>query len=387
MNFSRRARQEPMDSKWRFSRWIGRSCLLLLLFLSLLVRAENKVQKNPSFEVQGVISAAMRRNGRLLPQPSVSFQMRVGESRWALKLLYPKPSPNDYSELVYDGKDLRYITCFTSRVERARAMGKPIGVNGCIGGVFRGEIPHLPFVHYAGPLWLAFASSRYFRARTNHWLEPVISYGAPSGIYDHRSHYLQQSHWTTHPASGLPSRVMYLAAGYERSPKMPEIKSPLPPPFQKGYTNAIYTVDRWMTNAGVCVPKVASLRIFSLYYDPQTGKPSGLKLFMIYKINTHSVRPVSEDLIPQEPFIPTTAFILETRCGPVEFSYLTREGRWLTVEEARRTPEYFAALGKQREKNIIFSVFLTLFLFIIFAPPLLWLAQNWWKQTKPQNGG
>lgn len=96
-------------------------------------------------------------------------------------------------------------------------------------------------------LWLAYGSGSYFEERTTNRLHPIWSLDDP---YLARQGFTVDASWERYPEGRLPLKVLYYNDGYART------RSGVrkwPPPFDQGFTNAIYEVTastnvlgRWM---------------------------------------------------------------------------------------------------------------------------------------------
>ena len=146
-------------------------------------------------------------------------------------------------------------------------------------------------------VWLAYASQNYFRSLVTNRIEPVWNLDDPA---------LRANHFTCAAqiqtdAAGLPLEVIYLSDGVYRGldgTKNLPITRNLPPPYDKGFTNAVFQRISSRLVDGTQVPDVFR---FTLYATPIAAPvPLLLRLVVEGRLTSSTVVSTADpDLRPQ----------------------------------------------------------------------------------------
>ena len=157
---------------------------------------------------------------------------------------------------------------------------------------------------YSQYIWLAYASGRYFQALTNNLLPPIWTMEDPRT----RAHpFMVRAQFITNGAPpGLPSYIEYVTDGIHREyhpGKQSLIELPLPPPFDGGFTNAVYEVRSWTNVGGMTLPTWFTFTVFS---SPLAGPPIRR---LIVQGSPSAIRTAlpNSDLLPRAPGVVSVA--------------------------------------------------------------------------------
>ena len=270
---------------------------------------------------------------------TAEFELTSDGRRWRMGVKPAKASRVEVAEAVHDGQ-----TTFCVFRKGSHSEGHESAV-----------VVDRPLLqHQASPematLWLAFGSSYYFDTRNVPEAEPafvwLVSSAAHYSPYD--LHKLKAEVTRFDGGAGLPSRVNYFSDGYMYSASLDKRSTfRWDKPYHNGFTNAIYEATVVTNLRGRTVPLVASIGVFAprgeAYKEPP-GKVS-TDLFRVYTYLlevTNLVDAAKVDVT--SPVLTAKTVISDSRFRSKWMGEVAYErSQWLTMEEARQTPEYSAA--------------------------------------------
>lgn len=351
---------------------LGVSALLLVPVALSLASAQEVAWSTP-FTVKGQVDFAKRDRidaAQLREYPPVIFSIQVEPSQWSVRIEGLDDEAFDYREAASDGITLYYVNCFETAVQRMRERGETTGDNIVNAWVYSGEILHNSFGHQIAPVWLAYGSSRFLDGNLAGWMEPVITYGAPSDVYSYQNRYLQEVLIDREPQPpSLPSTVVFLHDGMIRSMTEAELQIPLRTPWHQGFTNAVYQVLSWTNIGSLRLPLESELRTFRTTAEPQRRTSDELILYALYRIRLDSARLGAAVQFP--PILPGVAVVSETRLpGVSAIPYESRTGRWLAPEALMQTDLYLSKIGARSSAGIRRTIMIVVIGLIALLPVL-----------------
>jgi hypothetical protein len=296
------------------------------------------------YEVEGVVSfdhfVAKRR------EPEVSFHVAVRGPKWFIRTTRPDKLLADYEEAAYDGTNLYYVCSIKTAVGQRAATGKKTGVNNAIAWIYKGPVLHSDVSHIIAPVWFAYASSRYLAALTNSELEPVIMAPLSTGVYDLAVPFKQHAEITLSASlPNLPMRVVFFEDGFLRD-EMLRAPRKRKPPYDKGFTNAVYSAVNFTNVGGYSLPTTATLRIYAPKDDQFA--PNGLgtthhdvMLHSQYQIALTRATPQTS-LEEFQPKLLPTSVVTDARFVQQQgllVPYLS-DSNWATVAEITNSKDF-----------------------------------------------
>jgi len=379
--------------------------LFRMVLLWLITQMHGFAFGGPSFTVYGTIESKFY-DTTAKPSHTIAYNYQVSVSNclWVIQLhpisfwsAAPDAFPaatNSVCSAKYDGTNIYLLHSFEKWAESKRNSGEKIGWNVANALVVRGEVPRDPFAEGIGAVWLSYASSCYFRGRTNHDIEPMFSCTTslitPEQIVHQRGAWrlIDMSYvpeFLTVYNDGTPLTFNSLASGHE-----PQKYSS---PYDHGFTAAQYKVDQFTNFSGMQFPVSATFK--SLAPRANGTSTNDLRVVVEHKILANQFS--SETGIDNAPpSVPGETSVTEHRFfgEVVAFSYRT-QGRLLTDSEVKDLPEYqiakkvgwvtprnFTALNEQpagkNKRGVLLVVFISL------AGIILFFFQDWLRKSRKQ---
>ncbi len=301
---------EPLNSFGSTHRW-----LLCIVLLSSVAMA-----KCQEFEIEGQMTYTMFGHGAL-----------PGAQKWPLVFT------NDFAVAVsgcscmlsvHQGEGNRYVADFDGQalyqffiMPQKGGYTCLIGTNGIPPDDGRG-------LNY---LWLAYASGCYFSALETNRLSPIWIQDDPDLV---KNGFTVRGFWNIQKTLPLlPLQVCFLSDGVERTvsaDRKKHLEWHYPSPFDRGFTNASYSVFETQAVGGLMLP---SRFRFSRYYI--YGKQleilnmtEGVALRLREGTKVHIFRPQFDG----------TAFVLDDRLAGVDrrvspINYFVTNGNWRSISE------------------------------------------------------
>jgi len=263
--------------------------------------------------------------GNTQREDSVSFKVYVRDCQWLIHIV-----PGKFLKYRETSSDSQYM--YTLGV--LATPGVPQGAWGglvCPDSVpFCGPIPHAPVI------WLALADSCYLDKAGN-TLEPPYAQRATRVR-------LPVQVARNSDVARLPKEIVFFDDGFDRDSGLLKKRSP---PYDKGFTNAVYSVGGF-TNLGLfSLPISFTLRVFRQADDQRGAVPD-----FDYSGTVTNVRPTCS----LQSFVPA---IPEHRQGTIEDRRLAAGGaiigqgfqynatNWPTIAEAEKLPGFAKYLANQ----------------------------------------
>ena len=206
------------------------------------------------FEVEGEAVYDIHRGDAI--QMSVTNQFLVAFRNGEYRITTWPPGSSNYIQCAWDGKALRTVVADY----RGGANSGSVWLNaGTVESLMvpTADVPFLP------ALWLAYCSSGYFESRKDHEVEPVWPQDNP---LLRKQGFRVRAEWAL--ADGdphLPEAVAFLNDGIYRGydeKNLKPIEIPLPPPYQEGFTNAVYRANSMTNVDSLRVPADFFLRMY-----------------------------------------------------------------------------------------------------------------------------
>jgi hypothetical protein len=298
-----------------------RYVIYLLIFCGLAVStgAETNI-----ISVHGYIHYQSFVSGGLAASESRPFEISLQGDSWYLRTV----PPNKFVPEIHISYDNKKNTLFGLLQERK---------NLAIATLTTIEVPHFLEEPMAAPIWLTYASGRFFREDKEKTMYPPVTTDIAGGypllrLAPFRLPYVFEE---LSMSGGLPKRLLC----FENAKTNRVNGTKYPFPFDSsGFTSVVYRVTQ-VTNFGtLSIPLEAELDIFGI--RPSSGK---LERLSHYTVMTTNVSSVFGEL-RREPQLLGSATMYDYRTTErVRSKALCYESsRWLSPDEAKRQPK----LGK-----------------------------------------
>ena len=343
--------------------WITGHLILFTLFAVACGLCETGLGA-AAFEVDGVLDYQYwQKDGSKGYHKSISFTLSTDDCQYRIRgksddaqegSLYVETGCDGSDVYVYYARDLEaskrggqsWVLSNDKRtgelmVGNSNEEQAPKNVlNDASGEVYAGRVPH-----FNGQLheimWLAYASSCYFRNLTNAFLIPIWAQADPVYFINGAK---VKGDWTLlSPISKLPSKVVYYSAGTKEvrvGGRLSKVKEA--PPYDQGFTNAVYEVGA-STNTDIGrIPLTFSF----ITYAPIVG---GRDASLLQKVAECSGRLTALRMGSRpDRFVP--AIMPRTRVGDYRVAqlegnaltmiYISTTNKWSTVDELKHGPGY-----------------------------------------------
>ena len=270
--------------------------------------------------------------GNVVKEEPVSFKVYVRDCQWLIHITQQN-AHTKYLEIGFDGNTMYYSSMLDEKVIANINPKPPLWAGGLSSDAvpFNGSEPNIPVI------WLALASSCYLNDAKDH-LIPPYSTDAVRGS-------LPALVFRVSDLPKLPQTITFLDDGFDRRFGAPRQR---PPPFDKGFTNAIYTVNAFTNIGGYSLPRQFTLEVF-------LPASTGIALFAKYNGIVNNARPECSltNFIPETGgvgFVNDFRFISVDATRKTGFDYHT--DRWLSMNEVEALPRFSNyTIMEHREKN------------------------------------
>jgi hypothetical protein len=287
------------------------------------------------YKASGWIRAKQCVGGESAQQPFPSyFDVYVNGRNWLIRTTSKDSSdPILYREFSSDGK---YMYSFGRAKNDGNMPDQWGGAVLSTGVPFSAPIPMVPVI------WLGLSDASYIDHHSHFMIPPysIETLRIPFEISVTRRN----------NGSGLPEYMVFKADGYYR--QKGRLDQKWPPPYDTGFTNAIYSGLDFTNVGGVEVPKRFKLQVLrpseSLNDGNNQTKDAGLKplaLEWLYEgfVTNISAECTVTNFVPEIPFnseggIRDFRFAPSTAIVPQDFRY--KSSRWLSMGEVRRLPGF-----------------------------------------------
>jgi hypothetical protein len=291
------------------------------------------------YEADGMLEGETHSaRGDVVKEEPVSFKIYVRDCQWLIHITQQNDS-SKYREIGFDGHTMYYSAMLDEKVV-ANMNPKPALWTGGLSleaVPFNGVQPNIPVI------WLALASSCYLDDAKDHLIPPYSTdavRGSLPALVSRMNDLLK-----------LPQAITFFDDGFSRKYGVPRQR---PPPFDKGFTNAIYTVNTFTNIGGYNLPREFTLEVF-------LPASSNVVLFTKYNGIVDNVKSeCSLTHFTPEPggvgFVNDFRFISVGATRKTGFYYDTN--RWLSMNEVEALPgfsnyTYYEQLKKNEPTVII----------------------------------
>lgn len=324
------------------------ACFCILVFSCFA----GGVSFGQQYQVEGKVSGtAFDLDGKPMPDavPSHEFILCVSNCVWEMTLrlsdetaaYYRKQASDtgrsfdmsDYDRLTFDGTNLYYFsdeeTSFGKYSAKMRAAGTLIPAdkdNLATAAVVGQEVPH--FIEGDSHIWLAYASSCYFKNLTTNLLEVTWRWGfveiggllGPSQSVKRRTSWLLQQ-----DAPQLPKSVTYYLGDFGN------------------LTNAQYAVHSYKTFQNLTLPVESTLDVYRV--DSRVGLSTNMIRLIHYVVRAAAFKKLEKGFVFPPP-VPVLTDVTDHRFNSptdpaprVPVPYMIRD-RFLTKDEAKDSSNY-----------------------------------------------
>ncbi len=305
---------------------IGMGVLVAAAATTIIVKKNQKhAQAAYEYEADGIFEGEQHLLlGDVKKWNPVSFKIYVRNGQWLIYIPHPWGGAK-YLEIGFDGKTMYHSGVLEKNaIPRTDLSALPGLWDGSVSFdsvPFAGPEPHFPII------WLALASSRYLDDANDRLMPPysteVLRVRLPASVMR-----------MDNPPR-LPQTITFFNDGFDRREGVPK---KIHPPYDKGFTNAIYTVNTFTNIGGYSLPLTFNLKVFVHTYSG-----SGITLSDEYNgtITNISAECPLTNFIPEvisEGRIRDTRFVSADAIRESPFYYKTN--RWLNTNEVEGLPGF-----------------------------------------------
>jgi hypothetical protein len=263
--------------------------------------------------------------GKVVKDATTYFTVSVKDCRWLIQFSADLSKvAGGYKQVAFDGQNLYYF-----------GVRRDSGKNAIWGGaVSRDTVPYSAAIPRAPIIWLAFASSCYLDAHPKKLLPPYSSAMVRAEI----------SAQVVRCSGGarLPRSIVFMDDGFDRTYGKPKVR---PAPYDKGFTNAIFTALGFTKVAATEVPREFSLVVFRPSSEARSA--GELEVAHVFRGIVTEIREgcTRTDFVPEIPLgiegrISDTRLASRDAIVPQPFAY--RASNWLSMEQVRQLPGFEA---------------------------------------------
>ncbi|MBI4324929.1 MAG: hypothetical protein HY674_06660, partial [Chloroflexi bacterium] len=311
------------------------------------------------YEVDGMAQFRFFGSGIMKTQAAVTFKLSVHDGKWSIRYNRQGENGFDYEHVTFDGRYAYYLTSMETMVKTARAKGKDLADNVANAFVTEGENFHNQQAPEVGVVWLAFASSTFFDTLKTNRLAPPIPFDGVGFFYDTTKRTLN-THWERFDDSlRLPSTVVYFDDGRLRN------RMQRRPPYDKGFTNCVYSVKTSTNVNGVRIPLTSG---FTLYRPRTNGLAStDLEIVGEYDLALQKYRPT----VTRESFTPDIPGITAVFDSRVTNRVYRITNSWPSKEEILSNREYIKTFAGYKPYRPASKPIVKIILLAVLISPLV----------------
>jgi hypothetical protein len=276
-----------------------------------------------------------------------SFVARVEGAKWKIRTTRSDEALDYFEAGSDDLQQIYLLGSHTNRTapaaaERSPSQGVP-ELEKAFGRIQLGRVPHFNDPEAICILWLAYASGSYFASRTNQQIEPVYWFGGQA-FFD-RNLTLPAEWVLAKRPPCLPIQVVYFNDGFTRGVDGSGAPRVIPnqEPWQGGYTNAIYCVEKSFELGRHSIPGSFRLDIFRPKPNGQSSTDLLLSRSFKFTLTRAGLLEGRENFIPSIPgrtYVKDRRFIRNTNSA--DLGYVV-SSRW-PPPPAARAPRYVLLL-------------------------------------------
>jgi RNA polymerase sigma factor (sigma-70 family) len=282
-----------------------------------------------------------------------TFSVSCKDRQWIIRSKRSDQT-TDYEEDGHDGRYVYSLTSMETWAKNRRLAGQQVGANTMEGEITPGRFPfNSPQINRV--LWLLYASSSYLSEM--HLIKRLPSIASFSGRHTYLYGFQQPATWrVTGTSPPLPTfaviyddgRLRYWEdedAGFMTGPPL---ERNWRAPYDKGFTNAVLTVESFSEQGGHRIPRKAT---FSVYMPKPDGtNAQDLQLSTRYSICLSNVA-FHTAVTDFKPEVRGSVLVADRRFErdkqPIYvFSYLAVK-HWLSDTEVRQRPEFLRSKQDQ----------------------------------------
>lgn len=271
-------------------------------------------------------------SGRVVKEEAVSFKVYVRDCQWLIHITQQN-AHTKYMEVGFDGNTMYYSSMLDEKLIADVKPKPPLWAGGLSFDVvpFNGSVPNMPVV------WLALASSCYLNdAKSN--LIPAYS-------TDEIRASMPAIVVRMNDALKLPQSIIYLDDGFDWHLGTPHKRQP---PYDTGFTNAIYSVNVVTNIGGYVLPRQFTLDVF-------LAASTGIAPYTKYNgiVNNARAECSLTNFIPETGgvgFMNDFRFVSTDATRKTGFYYHTN--RWMNTNEVEALTSFSNyTIMERREKN------------------------------------
>lgn len=345
-----------------------------------------------SYEARGTV--VWRHHGysdEVVFENEAKFVAQVEGERWVIRS-FPKANHDD-RQIAYDGTLLYSVESLRRVIEERRTQGLPVNsTNVAMGSVSKTALPNYHGMMELSALWLAYASATYFDNHPDNLVEPPTTMWTAAGqTYETLHHQLKRVATIQRAADqlSLPKLFVWMEPGntliIQKWGTQPYRH---PPPYDRGFTNLVYSVAQTTNYHGNMLPAVASMKIHGTKREGQHG--ADLRLQSSFDIRLESAGPLAASLVIP-PRLPGVTYVGDRRFvndSPPKgwVGYLARTN-FPTEQEVRNSPAYRGAppLAQARPKaglsGLVLATAPVILPLAVLLPGLYWLRRRKFRGT------
>lgn len=301
----------------------------------------------PDFVVSG--KATHQQFGKFAFVHQYTFTARASGTNWSLSVITPSDSVIDRFLAAGNDKDAFVTLDFSRHIRARRAAGHQMGQNESEAVVLSNGVPsmiHTPPV--VGTIWLTYLSAGLLKQANPDRFPVPVTCNVVSGNYvAPLAYYFQVARWVAHPDTGLPDRFVSLDDGIHKEYYGNTLVrlGPYPKPYDRGFTNIVFSVHSYKKFRDWQLPAEANLEVWWL---PINGRALE---------RVHSCTVIAESFAdppaaPVPPPLPVgiariADLRLGTSNGPIVLHYTSN--RFLDRGELLQLPNYAQAVRESLE--------------------------------------
>lgn len=311
------------------------------------------------FRAQGTITRSdIRMDGQQL-KSSANFIVARDGCEWSIKT-WISSSTNGikYNELGCDGTNIHAVIVLDTNISgtvgsesvaaplKGREPARSAAFNTANAVVMKGQFPIPTQVDvFATPVWLALASGCYFESITNSKVHPPY----PMGPLVDANKYRVNANWSwLAGAERIPEKIVYFAEGKVFGPQKEKVLSP---PYNNGYTGAIYEVTaKSLLPGGSQFPLEFRFTRFAPKADGTNASDLRVTEYFTGRIENFEPDKTSSQFVPN---LPEMAIVRDKSTVTTNggYVYVSSNGSWMGASEISNRLQSTSATAGKRVPN------------------------------------
>jgi len=361
------------------SRFLGLSMMLALVHLLLAsTQANAKNASTSGYVASGLLTYAVNGKEGLKTNCVFKFTVWVSESKWVIRTENVKKGDIKYNEDAFDGNSVYSLSVYIpEKVSQGDNRSS---------GIIQNNIIPDEASFYAQPIWLALASSTYFKTIEGNRIKPIWHLSDLALTY---TNYTVVGAWEmAQKPPTLPGKVVYYSDGIIRYvDKLGHRKiSQHPSPYDKGFCEASFSALATTNVGGMEFPKSFEF----IRFVPKFGGNDTNELVILCKyFGVIADVSLENDRASFAPEIEPPAYVEDRRllvtapfAKPIYYQVTNQS--WLSTDNAvvKKLHEERLLDSKLIEKPRLnrYSRFYVLGLFL--ASVVIFATLIWWSRDK-----